>query len=125
MLFRVWGPINDNDFALLGSIFFFHASNKLYWNWLSVDIRYIEVYDTLWRQANKLSNHRNEISAVKITKSVWQPTIMTLIIYNCLCWASINVFITNLYVNNEHLFIHSIPKAILKMLATENDVDGW
>ena len=33
------------------------------------------------------------------------------------------VFITNYYVNNECLFIHGFPEAILKVSATENVVD--
>ena len=60
----------------------------------------------------------------KITKSVLQPTIMTWAVYTYLFCALIYVFITNQYVNSEYLFIYGIPKAILEMLAAENDADG-
>ena len=34
------------------------------------------------------------------------------------------MFITTKYINCEYVFIHGIPKAILKMSPTENDADG-
>ena len=61
----------------------------------------------------------------KITKSVLQPTILTWAVYNYLFCALIYVFITNLYINNQYLFIQGIPGVILKTLVPENDADGW
>ena len=70
---------------------------------------------------------RNEISAVKnhkkcFTTNNYDVNYIQLIV---LCYALIYVFITNWYINNEYLFIHGIPEAILWLLATENEADGW
>ena len=51
-------------------------------------------------------NHRNEISAVKNHKK---------------CFTTNNYDVNYL----QYLFMHGIPEAILKMLAAENDADGW
>ena len=43
----VWGHIFDNDFMLCGWIFFVRIPNDLYLHWLSADIRYVDLCDTI------------------------------------------------------------------------------
>ena len=57
------GLLFDNNFVLCGSIFFIYVPNKFYLQWLSVDMRYVDLCGILYRQAHKLLklNHKNEI----------------------------------------------------------------
>ena len=90
------------------------------WLHLAAGTQYITIKSQEWNFGAK-----SQKKYKKSQKSFLQPTITTSNIYSCLWSVLIHVFLTNKYADTECLFIHGIPEAIRKMLATENYADGW